>query len=113
MTSKIKSKYTSQKILQLQRLHLNVWFFFTCDTLLNEITLCLPDISISIPWQYCLGYKINGRENRMNNQEWTIQRKWQHWVHKTKGEDTQNKKHNTICVGHRYVQINTNNVNKA
>jgi len=87
--------------------------FFTCDTLLNEITLCLPDISISIRWQYCLGYKINGRENRRDNQEWTIQRKWQHWVHKTKGEDTQNKKHNTICVGHRYVQINTNNVNKT
>jgi hypothetical protein len=23
------------------------------------------------------------RENRNGNQEWTIQRNWQHWVHKT------------------------------
>ena len=25
----------------------------------------------------------NVRENRRGNQEWTIQRHWQHWVHKT------------------------------
>jgi hypothetical protein len=25
----------------------------------------------------------------------------------------QNKKHNTICVGHHYTQTNTNNVNKT
>jgi len=24
----------------------------------------------------------------MGNQEWTIQRHWQHWVHKTQNEDT-------------------------
>jgi hypothetical protein len=28
-------------------------------------------------------------------------------------EDKQNKKHNTICVGHHYTQTNTNNVNKT
>ena len=27
--------------------------------------------------------QINVRENRSGNQEWTIQRHWQHWVHKT------------------------------
>ena len=47
------------------------------------------------------------------NQQWTIQRNWQHWVHKTPDEDKQNKKHNTIYVGHHYAQINTTNVNKA
>jgi len=29
----------------------------------------------------------------------------------TQDEDKQNKKHNTICVGHHYAQTNTNNVN--
>jgi len=28
-------------------------------------------------------------------------------------DDKQNKKHNTICVGHHYTQTNTNNVNKT
>jgi hypothetical protein len=27
--------------------------------------------------------QINVRENRMGNQEWTIQRNWQHWTHET------------------------------
>ena len=27
--------------------------------------------------------KINGRENRRGNRDWTIQRHWQHWVQKT------------------------------
>ena len=31
------------------------------------------------------------RENRRGNQEWTIQRHWQHWAHKKQNEDTQNK----------------------
>jgi hypothetical protein len=39
------------------------------------------------------------RENRRGNQEWTIQRNWQDWVHKTQDEDKQNKnQHNMICV---------------
>jgi hypothetical protein len=33
-------------------------------------------------------YRINVIENRSRNQEWTIQRNWQHWVHKTQDEDT-------------------------
>jgi hypothetical protein len=37
---------------------------------------------------------INGRENRRDNEEWTIQRNLQHWVYKTQDEDKQsnNKK---------------------
>ena len=38
------------------------------------------------------------RENRMGNQEWTIQRHWRHWAHKTLEEDKHNTKtqHNTL-----------------
>jgi hypothetical protein len=39
--------------------------------------------------------KINVRENRRGDQEWTIQRNWQHLVHKAQDEDKQNIKHNT------------------
>jgi len=35
--------------------------------------------------------QINAREDRMGYQELTIQRLWQHWVHKTQSEDKQNK----------------------
>jgi len=38
------------------------------------------------------------------------QRNWQHRVHKT--QDKQNKKHNTICVGHHYKQTHTHSVKK-
>jgi len=31
--------------------------------------------------------KINVRENRRGNQQWTIQRNWQHWVHTTQVEN--------------------------
>jgi hypothetical protein len=31
------------------------------------------------------------RENRRDNQEWSIQRHSHHWSHKTKNEDKQNK----------------------
>jgi hypothetical protein len=49
--------------------------------------------------------QINVRENRKDNQEWTIQRNWQHWEHKTK---TNKRKHNTIYVRHHHMQTNTN-----
>ena len=39
--------------------------------------------------------QTNVRENRRGKQEWTIQRNWQHWVHKTQDEVKQNKTHNT------------------
>jgi len=38
---------------------------------------------------------ISVRENRRGNQELTIQRNWQHWVHKIKDENKPNKKHKT------------------
>jgi hypothetical protein len=40
--------------------------------------------------------QINVKENRWDNQEWTIQRKcMQHWVHKTQDKDKQSKTHKT------------------
>ena len=30
------------------------------------------------------------KENGRGNQEWTIQRHWQHWEHKTHDKDKQN-----------------------
>ena len=40
-----------------------------------------------------IGYtgQINVREYRRGNQKWTIQRNWQHRVHKIQDEDKQNK----------------------
>ena len=35
--------------------------------------------------------KPNIRKHRRGNHEWTILRNWQHWVHKTKIKDNQNK----------------------
>ena len=35
--------------------------------------------------------QINVRVNQRGSQEWTIQRNWKHWVHKTQDEGTQNK----------------------
>ena len=42
----------------------------------------------------------NVRENRRGNQEWTIQRHWQHWVYKTpnirhRTQDTEHKTNKT------------------
>ena len=88
-------------------------------------------------WMY-LAY-INVREYRRGNQKRTIQRNWQHRIHKAKKnteklatQDTQGEEkhretgnigytrrrkakqtHNIICVVHRYAQTNTNNVNKS
>ena len=35
--------------------------------------------------------RINVRENRRGNRQWTIERNWQHWVHKTQDKDKQIK----------------------
>jgi hypothetical protein len=35
---------------------------------------------------------INDRENRRDNQEWTIQKHWQRWAHKTQNKDKQSTK---------------------
>ena len=51
-------------------------------------------------------YRINVRENRRGNQEWTTQRNWQYWEQKTQDKVKQNK--NTtqyiVCTGHQYTQ---------
>jgi hypothetical protein len=36
--------------------------------------------------------QINVRDNPKDNQEWTIQRYWQHEAHKTRNEDKRNTK---------------------
>ena len=38
---------------------------------------------------------INVREKRRGYHEWTMQKNFQHWVHKTQDKDKQNKKYNT------------------
>ena len=57
-------------------------------------------------------YKLNVRAYRRGNQKWTIQRKWQHKCAQDEEKIT-NQKHNTLCVGHHYMQANANNVNKT
>ena len=51
----------------------------------------------------------------MGNQNWPIQRNWQHstlGAQNTRRRQTK-QKHNTIYVGHNYIQTNTNHVNKT
>jgi len=50
------------------------------------------------------GAKNNGQSRETGNIGYTR--------HKTKTNKTK-QKHNTICVGHYYMQTNTNNVNKT
>jgi hypothetical protein len=63
--------------------------------------------------------KINVREYRRGNQQLTIQRNWQHRVHKTKKNKTVTQYntmcggHHLMCVGHHYTQTETNNVNNT
>ena len=62
-----------------------------------------------------IGYtgQINVREYRRGNQKWTIQRNWQHRVHKTKKNKrkTQHNMWKTPQLVH-FAQANTNNVKK-
>ena len=58
--------------------------------------------------RFCALWIINPREYRKENHKQTTQTNRQHSVYKTK-----TKKHNTIYVGQRYAQTNTNDVNKT
>jgi hypothetical protein len=40
-------------------------------------------------------FKPFSDKNRSSNQEWAIQRHWQHWAHKTQDEDIYKQKRNT------------------
>ena len=55
--------------------------------------------------------RTKGRENPRANQEWAIQRHWQHWVHKTQDKDKQNKTHNISLFNNTrsppYIEIPT------
>jgi len=42
--------------------------------------------------------KINDRENRRANHEWTIQRNWQHCMHKTKTNSTKKTQHDMCWI---------------
>ena len=72
-------------------------FFFLCSFYCLQIT---ASVVIS----------INAREFQRGSQKWTIQRDWEHRVHKMKKNKIQ---HNTIYVGYHYIQTNTNNINKT
>jgi len=50
---------------------------------------------------------INVKENRRGNQEWKIQRNWQHWVHKTQNDDKQTKNTTQHNMRYKYTQANT------
>ena len=63
------------------------------------------NLNLNIRGVYRARTQINVREYRRGNQKRTIQRNWQ------QDEEKQNKKHNTVCVGHHFTQ--TNNVNKT
>ena len=87
---------TSQSINKMQNLCVFLRFNFcsTTSTNINFFSLIRTYIS-----------------KTLEKTEWTIQRHWQHWVHKIQDENKQNRKYNTICVVHHYTQTYTNNVN--
>ena len=64
-------------------------------------------------------WTIKNGQSRMDNQEWTIKngqsRATGYIVYTRHKMKTHKKKikHNTICVGHHYMQTNTNNVKKT
>ena len=56
----------------------------------------------------------------MGNQDWKIQRNWQHWVYKTQKEDKQTNKNTQKTtktthhnMRHNYTQANTTTVNNT
>ena len=52
---------------------------------------------------FSLFHELNIRENRRGNQEWTIQRHWQYWVHKTRDEDKRNTKTQSFFTESSFV----------
>jgi hypothetical protein len=51
-------------------------------------------------------HKMKTNKTR-GNQEWTIQRNWQHWVHKTQGEDKQNKRQSRMDNPEKLATLGT------
>jgi hypothetical protein len=54
---------------------------FICFVCLRPVS-CVPNVT-SVSGLSILDCHFGVRENRSGNQEWTIQRHWQNWVHKT------------------------------
>ena len=56
-------------------------------------------------------HRTTDRENPRANIDWTIQRHWEHWVHKTQDKDKQNKTHNISLFNNTrsppYIEIPT------
>ena len=91
------------------------------DLLYHYRCLCMGKIDV-ITYKYVINqnksqdinieeihiYFINVRENRRGNQQWTIQRNWQHWVHQT-----QRKTQHNIYVLDTTIHRDSNNVNKT
>ena len=91
--------YVIQKWFVKKILDLSFSFNLSFRTL-----FCLPTLQV----------EINVREYRRCNQKWTIQRNWQHRIHKNEWKKKkQTKKTNTIWDGHHYTQTNTNKVKKT
>ena len=106
-----KTKMVLQNVNYKDTTYTYVIFFLTSYAELN-CTYMIPVIgSVELLW-YCCHiksyvfkkniymisiYKINFRENRGGNQEWTIQRNWQHWVHKTQDEGKKTKTQHNMC----------------
>ena len=56
---------------------------YLCDIFKNRSNRYTQTVVILLQLQ------INARENPRDNQEWTIQRYWNYWAHKTKHNTTQ------------------------
>jgi hypothetical protein len=65
--------------------------FCVVFVVLFVFVLCLvyPMLPVSLDCPFLIALSV-----LKGNQEWTIQRHWQHWVHKTQDKDKQNNKHN-------------------
>ena len=75
-----RSVYSSNiTIFSINCVQFNILFEFDIFVLSR-----LFDMSSTL---YYKTLRINVRENRRGNQQYTIQRNWQHWVHKTQDED--------------------------
>jgi hypothetical protein len=63
------------------------WFNATSN---NVSVILRQSVLLVEETTFCSSLNIKVRENRRGNKEWTIQRNWQHWAHKTQYENEQN-----------------------
>ena len=100
-------------IVNMQKSALNIWVWVQPFLIVNmqKSLLSLTHLRVAILYcQYseiCIHYKENGREYQRGNQEWTIQRKWQHGVQKTKTNETNTQQN--MC----WTPLQATNINNA